>query len=850
MIGRDPEVIGRLLEEALALPQADRERFLDHACGSDGLLRHELTSLVAAHPDALRFFDDLASAAIRPALHALGGGPPEDIQPGRTVSHYRIIEKVGAGGMGVVFRAHDEKLGRFLALKFLPPHLIADPGARERFLTEARSASALDHPNIAVVHGIDTTDTGRLFIVMPYYEGETLELRCARGPLPPAEALEIARQIASALAAAHSRGIVHRDVKPANVLITSDGTVRLLDFGIAKLGQSTLTGKGHLLGTLAYMSPEQLTASEVDHRADLWSVGVLLYEMLAGVRPFRADHDDALIYSIRHDSYEDPARRNGAITPAVLRILDRCLSKNRDERYRSAEELAADLAAAADGAARPAGGDLVRYAMVAALAALLLAAGWGWISRGEGQLPQNVQTAPAAAHRLAVMPLSITGAGPEEAYLAEVITAELVRQISTVGALRVAAPSAATPHNAPGATPAQIGRALGVTAVLHGSMHRAAEEIRLTLHLMDSRSEARLWSGSFAASSSELQSTTGEVARRVATVLHARIEPAESRRLATAGTSSPEAYMLYLKGRHFLEKGTPEAAAQAREYFQQALDHDPAFARAWSGYGDSYHALAIRSPFPAADAYPRMKAAAERALQLDPEAAEAHVSLGTALSFYYWDFGAAAHHYRRAIELNPSNADTRLFYAEYLRYHGRFDEALAEAREAEALDPLSPKHRLEQGITLYLARRYDEAADQYHRLLNAHPDFVLAHFKLALVHVQKRQYDEALAALDRLGPEPRWHATTLRSYIYGLTGRADEARQGLEALEDLSLLPRGGAWHFAIVYAGLGEHERAIDLLEEAFRERAWEVRLLPVEPLFDPLRGNPRFTALVKKLG
>jgi eukaryotic-like serine/threonine-protein kinase len=855
MSQRDPEVLSTLLDQALSLPLEARAAFLDEECRNDQPLREEIRSLLIAHDASSGYFERLSEQIVSPALMALSSDVGDELLVGQTFAQYRIVEKLATGGMGVVFKALDQRLERFVALKFLPASLSTDAGSKRRLLSEAKAASALDHPNIGVVHDIGEAAAGRLFIVMAYYEGETLERRNQRGGLSIQDALALTRQIAGALAAAHQNGIVHRDVKPSNILITRDGAAKLLDFGIAMLAGSTPARDGAVVGTVAYMSPEQTRAVIVDHRTDLWSLGVVLYEMLAGLRPFRAGDDGELIHAIRHGGWEPVDRVNSETPSAITRILERCLAKDPNERYGTAEELLSDLEPLGSANSAPSGAATrgerwrwLRYGSAAAFLCLIVAGILYVQDYGEPLLHQavGVQT---RGNRLAVLPVSLVDSDGDEGYLADGMTEELIAQLSRIGGLRVIARSSVMGYSGATKNPTEVGRELAVETVLHGSVHKAGGQLQISMYLADTRTQEQLWTRNYTAPASELQRLEREIALRVAQVLRVQVHSPEQRQLVRAGTSSADAYLFYLKGLHFLDKRNDPSVRQAKDYFERALDLDPAFARAWTGLGDTYSALSALATVRAADAYPQSRAAAERALQIDPDLPEAHVTLATALSTYYWQFDAAADHYRRALELNPSYANAHRLHAEYLRFEGRFDEALAAARQGEELDPLSPAHQIETGIDLYWARRYDEAMAQFRRILGVNPQFNHARFFLALVLIQKQQYDDALSALDVPDAGGNLQQETLRGYIHAVSGRQTEARKGLDRLTLLSRAQNASSWHSAIIHMGLGEHERALDLIEQAYRDRDWQVRMLPVEPLLDPLRPHPRFRVLADKV-
>ena len=851
----DSNVLSALLDQALSLPAEARASFLDSACGNDQLLRDELGSLLIAHEASSGYFERLGEQIINPALLSLSRDAGDELLVGRTFAQYRILQKLATGGMGVVFKALDQRLDRFVALKFLAGPLTTNPDAQARFLREAKAASALDHPNIGVVHDIGQTAAGRLFIVMGYYDGETLEQRNRSGRLSIQEALALTKQIASALAAAHQKGIVHRDVKPSNILIARDGTAKLLDFGIAILAGSTSAGESAVAGTVAYMSPEQTRGETVDHRTDLWSLGVVLYEMLLGRRPFRHDHDEALATAIRHGECEPVSSLNCEIPPAVTRIVERCLSKDPEDRYRDAGELLGDLETLGSTESRPSDSAatrgrwrLLRYGSAAAIVAAM-AAGILFIQGGKELPLRKLFGVQTHFTRLALLPLTLVNSDVDQGYLVDGMTDELIAQLSRIAGLRVIARSSVAGHQGKSKKPSEIGRELAVDTVLHGSVLTSGSELQISLQLIDTRTQEPLWMRTYTAPASELQNIQRDIALRVAEALRVQLQDPEKRKLSKVGTSSPDAYLLYLKGLHFLDKRNEPALRQAEDFFERALDLDPAFARAWTGLGDTYSAMSALATLRATDAYPRSRAAAERALEIDPDLAQAHVTLATALSTYYWDFDAAADHYQRALQLNPSYADAHRLRAEYLRFEGRFEEALVEARQGEALDPLSPAHHIETGICLYWARRYDEAIAKFRGMLEATPKFGYARFFLALALIQKHEYDTALAALDDPSAGGSLQQVTLRGYIHAVTGRRADAQEGLDRLESLSRSQRVSPWHAAVICVGLGEYDRALDLIEQAVRDRDWQVRMLPVEPILDPLRSHSRFRALADKL-
>jgi eukaryotic-like serine/threonine-protein kinase len=802
-----------VVDTAAALGISPRTVKRDWAFAQDWLREEISNAWPAAQPDA--DLEKLAADVLPAMIAALARETGDDLQPGQRVAQYEIGAPLGRGGMGVVYRAYDTRLDRQVALKFLSPYLAADPMGRARLTAEARAASALDHPNICTIYDIDALPDGRMFLALACYEGMTLKERIAGRPLPLGDAVGIARQIAEALAAAHRRGIVHRDIKPSNVMITTAGAVKILDFGIATVRDQDESAEAGAAGTVAYMSPEQTRGEEVDARTDLWSLGVVMHEMLAGRRPFEGEDRESLFDAIRTGPLPPLAALRADVPPLLVRLVETCLQKDRAARYRSADELCSDL----------------------------------------GAIDAEPGARGASSRRIAVLPLDSGTSTSEGAYLADTITDELATRLSRLSGLHVIA-RASTLSVADGlGSPAEIGASLGVGTIVRGSVARSGGDVAITLQLFEVEQVEQVepgWQVQQEVPLADLESALRSLTWQLAGELAVQVYDEERRQLARNSSGSGTAYELYLKGRYFWNKRDRASMQQARDYFQQALDHDPVFARAWAGLADTFSLLGSYALLQPEEAYPRARAAAEQALAIDEDLAEAHASLANVRADYDWDWTAAGRHYRRALALNPSYASARLWYAGFLRDLGQFDAALAQVRAARELDPLSLPIQAAEGTTLYVARRYADAVAVCRRLLQTDPSFSYANFLLALPLVQQGDYEGARRALEEAERRgiPIGGIRSLAGYIHAARGLPAEARRMLDELDAAADRPHALAFKRAVIHAALAEPDRALDSLEAGCDARVKDLRLLRIEPLLDPLRGEPRFQALLAKVG
>ncbi len=771
------------------------------------------------------------------------------LSPGTPISHYRIIEKIGAGGMGVVYKAQDTKLDRIVALKFLPSHLVCDPEAKDRFEHEARAASALNHPNITTIYEIDEV-AGECFISMEYVAGKSLKETVRDKALTVQEVMGIALQIGEGLKAAHAKGIVHRDIKSDNIKVTAEGLVKIMDFGLAKLrGVAKITRTGTTLGTLQYMSPEQARGLEVDERSDIFSFGVVLYEMVTGRLPFTGDNEAALVHAVVNATPEPMARYKAKVPEGLQRVVEKALAKNRDERYQHVDEMIADLKStkrklettpSAGKQVGPLGSKRSRLYLYAGLALVVVLV---ILSRTHLLGPSR-----EPIDSLAVLPLENLSRDPDQEYFSDGMTDALITELQKIRSLRVISRTSVMRFKKSEESLPEIAKTLNVKAVVEGSVLREGDVVRINVQLIQASPEKHLWANSFDRDMKGVLVLQTDVARAIAQEVRALVTPEEKKEMASSRPVNPEAQEAYLKGRFYWNKRTEPDLQRAIDYFNQAIEKDPSYALAYAGLASTHVLLPNYGLLSATEAKTKAEAAAGRALQLDPTLGEAHAVLAGIKSDYDWDWAGAESEFKLAIELSPSYPTAHQWYGELLSYLGRLDEALAEIEQAHELDPLSLIIITQLGNALYFKREYDNAIVQYKKAIELDPDFPGAHVGLGWAYEMQGKLDEAIAEFQ----EVRTLGAGLAELGYGYA-RAGKRTEAAEILNELLEVSRQGdqvSSSIALVYYGLGDMGKMFEWLDEAYEQRGPGLLLMKVDPLFDGLRSDPRFTALLKKMG
>jgi serine/threonine-protein kinase len=793
---------------------------------------------------------------------------------GTRLGPYEIVQPIGSGGMGDVYRARDTRLDRDVAVKVLPDRFVRDAEARMRFEREAKAVAALTHPNILSIHDYGSTEAAA-YSVTELLEGQTLRQRLMEGAIPWRKVVEIGAALSDGLAAAHAKGIIHRDLKPENIFLTSDGRVKILDFGIAQLVRQQepenadldaasmptapmKTDPSAVIGTAGYMAPEQLRGEPVDATTDIFALGAVLYEMATGRPAFIRNTVIDSLSAILTDTPDVFTVSDRLIPFELARVIQRCIEKNRNERFQSARDLAFALRAIGTSTALSFEAPIERKRRrtlwgVAIAAVLLLGAAW-WITRSSFLRQfQLVRNTPAAKSRtiesIAILPF-VNATGDQEAeYLSDGVTETLINTLAQVPGLRVMSRTSVFHYKDKAPNPARVGRDLNVRAVVVGRIEAVGDRLVVSAELIDAIDNSLVWGNRYQTARADLFTVQQSIASEIARMLRLQLTGREQQLFAKRHTTDARAYELYLKGRFQWNKRNAEGLYKAIEFFNQAIEIDPQYALAYAGVADCYNLLDIWAGLPTNETFPRAKAAAQKALAIDDQLAEAHTSLAYAIHTYEWDWAAAEREYRRAIQLNPNYATARQWYSEFLTGVGRFDEATAQGTKALQLDPMSPIINAVVAWNFTMARRYPEAIEQGQRTTRLFPEFMPGHAYLGLALLESGKPREAIASLEQ--------SRKLQDIVVVFTWliRAHRAAGDAALAEqmDAELARRAKReymppYYMAALYAHEGQRDRAFAELDRALRERTGALVWTKADPALDPLRDDPRFAAILAK--
>jgi serine/threonine-protein kinase len=830
---------------------------------------------------------------------------------GTRLGPYKIVAPLGAGGMGEVYLAEDSRLHRKVALKILPAEMAANQDRMRRFVQEAKAAAALNHPNIAHIYEIGESD-GVNFIAMEFIDGVTLREKIHQEHTELRKLLRFLQYAAEGLAKAHAAGIVHRDLKPDNIMITGDGHAKILDFGLAKLIEKTPMPSGDsseiatavmpqhstpgaVMGTVGYMSPEQAQAKPVDQRSDIFSFGCLLYEAVTGHKAFAGDSVVDTLHKIIHDPAPAITDFNPAASPELQRVIRKCLAKEPEKRYQTIKDTANDLeellaemkgVSGLDRSVAPASTAIpsqaaqsteeqgrregtqsvsspvassaeyivtgikqhkVAFAAIAVLALVMLAAA----ITGTG-LYLRARNTQGAIDSIAVLPFEDQNHDPNTDYLSDGVTESIINSLTQLPNLKVIARSSVFRYKGKESDPITIGKELGVRSVLVGRMMQRGDNLTISTELVDVRDNKQLWGEQYERKASDLMSLQRDIAGQIASHLRLKISGEQHNRLMKSYTANPEAYQLYLKGRFYWNKRNGDALKKSIEYFNQAIEKDPSYALAYSGLSDAYSLVPNYNAGSPAEFFPKARAAARKAIELDDDLAEAHTSLANYLISYDWNVSESTKEFQRAIQLNPNYATAHHWYCiGPLMATGRFDEALAEMKRAQELDPLSLIINGELGSNYYFARQYDKAIEQFRKTIEMDQSFYYTHFNLGQAYEMKGMYPEALAEYEaamRLGDDPA--LLGFIGHAHAMSGKREEAIKDLDRLKDASRQRYIPPYSFARVYVALGDKDEAFRWLEKAYQDRDPWILLIKIDPMFDGLHSDPRFDDLVQRMG
>ena len=850
--------IGEIYDQALDLEPDQRSAFLYEMCVDDEDLRREVEALLAAHERAEGFIEQ---PAVVLAADLIEKTIIKSIE-GKRIGYYQVLSLIGKGGMGEVYLAHDLKLRRKVALKILPDQFIQDSVRVKMFAREARAASALNHPNIITIFDIGQFD-GLHFIVTEYVEGQTVRQRLNASAMTLREVAEIAVQTAGALAAAHEAGIVHRDIKPENVMVRRDGYVKVLDFGLAKLTEQPTTNRsdlppdtkgiayslpGAVIGTASYMSPEQARGETVDSRSDIFSLGVLVYEMAAGKTPFAGATAIEVLAAILEREPLTLGQSGRQVPVELERIVARALRKDREKRYQAANDMLLDLESLKQRLKSAGIAHRWRAAkkivLLPSIAALLIAATIiGAVFFLNPFRPSKVTT-------LAVLPFESVNLGADNEYLGQEVAETLIARLGNLNQLQVRPASAIQRYADSTRNPLDVGRELQVDAVLVGRIQKMGERVRVTVELVRVADGGRLWGEMFERPGADIFAVQDTVLATMVAALQLELTGEEKERLVKHHTDNPEAHRLYLKGHYFWDRRSAADLQKARGYFEQAIALDPQYALAYAGLADCWLLIGGYNFVAPKEAIPKAAGAVKRALALDPNLAEAHATLALIAQNYEHDWAKAESAYLKALSLNPNYATALAWYGEFIAWRGRPEIGFAKMQRALSLDSLSLVFNKDAGVIFYMMRRYDQAVEQLKKTLELDPNFIEAHHWLAMVYMQQGRYKEALAECEqvwRLGQDTRSLAVIGR--IHALQGRKDEARRILGQLRELARHQHVQPLRFAFIHEGLGNREQVFAWLEKEYQEQGVGLVGLKMDPIWDSLRTDPRFTELLRRL-
>lgn len=745
--------------------------------------------------------------------------PIQDLTRGTIFAErYEIIEELGKGGMGKVYRVEDNKIKEEIALKLIKPEISADKQTIDRFRNELKMTRMISHRNVCSMFDLGE-EKGMSFITMEYVPGEDLKsmIRMS-GQLSTGTAIKIAKQICDGLSEAHRLGIVHRDLKPSNVMIDKEGNARIMDFGIARsIRAKSITGEGIMIGTPEYMSPEQVEGEEVDQRSDIYSLGVILYEMATGRVPFGGD--TPLSIAVKHKTAVplDPRRLNHQIPEDFSRVILRCMEKSREKRYQSAQELLSEL------------------------------------NKLEEEKQEQKKSAEIPWERsIAVLPFADLSAERDQEYFCDGIAEELINALTKIERLKVASGSSAFQFKGKGHDIQEIGKRLKVETVLEGSVRKAGNRLRITAQLVNVADGYHVWSEKYDCEMKDIFAIQDEISLTIVDKLKVKLLREDKEKLVKRSTDDVEAYNLYLKGRYFWGKRTKEGFRKAMEFFEQSIVEDPNFTLAYSGLADSYNLLGFYNFAPPKEAFPKAKEAAQKALKIDDTIAEAYASLAFVQLYYDWDWKNAYENFKKAVKLSPGYPTAHHWYAEYLLVVGRIEEAFVESKRALELDPFSLVINVLLGWAFHYSYQYDQAIEQYLKTLEMDPNFAPAHYFLGLTYVQKAMFDEAIEEFKKakaifgdstLTNAALWHAKARR-------GKTDEVEKVLDEMAKISRQTYFPLYYKAAIYADVGDNDRAFHWLEKCFEERDMWLALLKVDPIWSNLQSDPRFKELLKKMG